>query len=153
MEIPGRVFGDDAFEVGDGGLGVAHEYGAGSALVEGVDGLGSAVDGFVESGAGLRETAFVHVEVAEFFEIADSGVDLDEGFELADALAAGEAAGGLPAEEGEVGGGFDEEVDEGAEGTEEEDDEDPVGVGTAADEVEDSEGLEDESPGEEEMAE
>jgi len=93
--------------------------------------------------------ALVHVEVAELFEIADGGVDLDEGFEFAHALAAGEAACGLLREEGEVGGGFDEEVNESAEGTEEKDYENPVGVWTATDEVEDGEGLEDESPGEE----
>ena len=166
MEVVSGVLGDDAFEVGDGRCGVAHEDGTGSALVEGVDvGRGCAVaqaaralgsvaggDGFVEGGAGLGETAFVHVEVPEFFEVADGGVDLDESFEFTDAFSARESAGRLAAEEVEVGSGFNEEIDKCAEGAEEEDDEDPVSVWTAADEMENGEGLEDDAPGEEEMA-
>ena len=170
VEIVVGLFGDDVFEVGDSGSGFAHEDGAGSALIEGVEGGRGhfitrtarvqrapgrcAGDGSVESSAGLGETAVVHVEVAEFFEIADSGVDLDEGFELTDALAAGESAGGLAAEEVEVGSRFDEEVDDGAEGAEEDDDEEPVGIGAAAEEVDEGQGLEEESPpGEDEMNE
>jgi hypothetical protein len=96
--------------------------------------------------------AFVHVEIAEFFKIADSGVDPDEGFELADAFAAGEAAGRLLGEEAEVGCGFNEEIDEGAERAEKKDDEDPVRVWAAADEVEDGNGLENDAPGKEDGA-
>jgi hypothetical protein len=52
-------------------------------------------DGSVESSVRLGKMTLVHVEVAEFLKIANSGVDLDEGFQFAHALAPRETACGL----------------------------------------------------------
>jgi hypothetical protein len=152
IKVVAWLFGDHSFQVWKRRSCVTHEDCADTATVEGVKGVGAGRYGLFKGGSSLGQMAILHIEVAKFFVVSRRGIVAHQEFELADSPPPREDPEGA-AQQLDVRGGFRHEIDESSDRAEEEDHKDPVGLGAAADEVNDRHTLEDEPPGIQKMTE
>src|SRR5882762_8106920 len=90
LKIVIRLFRDDLLQVGYRGCEIAHLNCADAAPIKWVRSVGARCDCSIKSLARFWNLAIVHIEIAEFFVVSGRGIVADDGFKLADALAAGE---------------------------------------------------------------
>jgi hypothetical protein len=122
------------------------------AAIERVERIRPRGDRPVEGIARLRQLAILEVKVAQLLQIAQRGVVPNQSLQLLDAFAARKHLERW-SDERKIGRGFGDQVDQRADRPDEKNDVEPVRVRPAADEVQDGERLEDQSPGVEKVSE
>src|SRR5581483_6992824 len=121
-------------------------------MVERVERRRSRGDCLVESIARELELAVFHEQLTEFFVVPRRGIVANGELEGLNVLAPRHAFQRM-VEQGCVWHDFGKDVDQGADGAKKQDDVEPIGVGTAANEVDDRRSLKEKTPWIEEVCE
>jgi len=145
VKIVSGIGGDDAFEIRDSSGEVAEFNFCDAPAIERIDGIGAGRDRFVVAGAGAGELAIVKVKKAELFIVARGRIVENSALQFVNAAAAGKGLKRSTQQAG-VGNNFGNDVNEGTNPSQKQNDEQPVGVRTAADEMDDRDRLKNNSP-------
>src|SRR5581483_1175473 len=146
MEVVVVVGGNDPLEIRDGACVVAEADGAERAAIVGIDPVPPGGDGAIEANSRLLEVTTLKVQVAEFLVVGGRGIYGDFGLKLADALPARKHPKGV-LQQSQIGRRLHYQVHQRAQSAAQDDNPQPVGIGTAADEVNHRQTLQQNSPG------